>query len=240
MDETVRAEQVVQVGATVIATDGEVGTVEDIGTEASVGAARFFVVRTADGDRLEVPFALVAAGSSAREVRLTVARAELAAGMSGARSGTIDAVGDRLVVPVREEVLVPTTRPIELGEVRIHKRVESVPYETLVDVTRDDIDVQRVAVNQAIDAVPGPRQEGETLVIPVVEEVLVTEKRLMLREEIRVTRRQVTEQVPVSETLRREVVEIEDAEVGVSRARGATSRSGATDPVPDAGDLPLT
>lgn len=238
MDETVR------IGALVIATDGEVGTVERIVTDPEAAVPLFLVVRTTDDEMVEIPYERVAANSTADEVRLTASRDDLRTLLTTSTATTIattvvttpavseevglDEVGDEIVVPVREEVLLPTTRPIELGEVLIHKRVESVPYQTLVDVTRDDIDIQRVTINEAVDAVPGPRQEGETLVIPVVEEVLVTEKRLMLREEIRVTRRQVVEQVRVHETLRREVIEIEDPEGGVTRAGGGELRGVAS------------
>lgn len=230
----------VQVGARVMASDGEIGTVEEVVTDLSTGVTRSIVVRTIDGERLEIPFENVDASdasSSATEVQLLTTRAELIGitvqeasvtevqiDQAAVADVSLDDVGDQLVVPVREEVLVSTTHPIELGEVLIHKRVETVPYETIVDVTRDDIDIQRVTINRAVDAVPGPRQEGQTLVIPVVEEVLVTEKRLMLREEIRVTRRQVAEQVPIRETLRREVIEIEDPDGGVTRAGGSSNR----------------
>jgi len=232
-------DQTIEVGAVVVATDGEVGTVEEVVVDPATNAPRVLVVRATGGERWQIPYDLVASESTAREVRLGAARAELTAyaAQATAAAGTLETVGDHLIVPVREEVLVPTTRPIELGEVRIHKRVETVPYETLVGVTRDDVDVERVALNRSIDAVPGPRQEGNTLVIPVVEEVLVTEKRLVLREEIRVTRRQVSEQVRVAETLRREVVEIEDPEGGTTRAGGSAGRTAASG---GAGDLPLT
>ena len=118
---------------------------------------------------------------------------------------------------------------------RIKYRIKTVPYETLVDVARDDVSVERVAIGRPITAVPAPRHEGNTLVIPVVEEELVTEKRLVLREEIRITRRQVTEQVPVSETLRREVVEIEDPTGGTFRASSSTAATPAITPEPPAG-----
>ena len=229
-------DQTIEVGAAVIATDGEVGTVEEVVVDPATNASRVLVVRATSGDRWQIPYDLIAAESTSWEVRLGAARAELTA-YATQTAGTLETVGDHLVVPVREEVLVPTTRPIELGEVRVHKRVETVPYETLVGITRDDVEVERVALNRAIDAVPGPRQEGNTLVIPVVEEVLVTEKRLVLREEIRVTRRQVSEQVRVAETLRREVVEIEDPEGATVRASGTSGRPAGSG---NAGDLPLT
>jgi uncharacterized protein (TIGR02271 family) len=116
---------------------------------------------------------------------------------------------DRFVIPVHEETIDAAVHPIDKGMIRLRKRVETVPYETTVEAGRDEVTVERVKVDRQVDAVPEPRQEGETLVIPVVEEVIVTETRLMLREEVRITRRRVTESVPVRDTIRREVVEIE-------------------------------
>jgi hypothetical protein len=57
---------------------------------------------------------------------------------------------------------------------------------------RDDYSIERVKIGKFIPEPVSQRQEGDTLVLPVVEEVLVTEKRLMLREEIRITRRRET------------------------------------------------
>jgi len=56
----------------------------------------------------------------------------------------------------------------------------------------DDYDIEHVPVGRIIDAPVAQRQEGETLVLPVVEEVLVYRRKLYLREEIRITRRKKT------------------------------------------------
>jgi len=48
------------------------------------------------------------------------------------------------------------------------------------------------------------RYEGDTMIIPILEEVLVVEKRLLLREEIRITRRQSVVRDPQEYILRRE------------------------------------
>jgi len=60
--------------------------------------------------------------------------------------------------------------------------------------------------------VAGPvpvRHEGDTMIVPVLEEVLVVEKRLVLKEELRVTRRRVETREPQTVTLRREDVVVE-------------------------------
>lgn len=69
--------------------------------------------------------------------------------------------------------------------------------------------IDRVNIDREIDAVPEIRQEGDLLYIPVVEEVVVITKRLMLREEIVVRRTVETEQTEIPVTLRRTEVAVE-------------------------------
>ncbi|MDB5301088.1 MAG: hypothetical protein JWO87_2751, partial [Phycisphaerales bacterium] len=60
-----------------------------------------------------------------------------------------------------------------------------------------------------VEVVPEVRREGDTLIVPLVEEVLVVEKRLVLREEVRVTTRRSQTHQPQRVTLRSEEAEIE-------------------------------
>ncbi len=57
---------------------------------------------------------------------------------------------------------------------------------------REDCEVERVQVNRMLDQPAEMRQDGDTLIIPLMEEVLVVEKRLMLREELHIKRRRET------------------------------------------------
>ncbi len=54
---------------------------------------------------------------------------------------------------------------------------------------QDEYEIEHVPVGRVIDAPMVQRQEGDTIVLPVIEEVLVYQKKLFLREEIRITRR---------------------------------------------------
>jgi uncharacterized protein (TIGR02271 family) len=120
---------------------------------------------------------------------------------------------DEITIRRHEEVLEPTVRPVERGLLRVSRRVETIPSEVLADVAHDEVLVERFEIGQTVDSAPAPRQEGDTWIIPVIEEVLVVEKRLVVREEIHITRRRVTEQVPVSDTVRRQVIEMETESV---------------------------
>jgi uncharacterized protein (TIGR02271 family) len=87
----------------------------------------------------------------------------------------------------------------------VNEREEVVEQPTM----REDVDVERVAIGRVVDTVPAVREEGDTLIIPVLEEMLVVEKRLVLKEEIRVTKRRTTETEQVRVVLSEEQVTIE-------------------------------
>jgi uncharacterized protein (TIGR02271 family) len=114
-----------------------------------------------------------------------------------------------VVVPVVEEELRVGKRVVETGRVRVSKHVSE--REELVDepLVREEYDVERVPVNVYVDEPVGPRQEGDTLVVPVLEEVLVVEKRLLVREELRITRRQTEGRETRSVTLLSEEISVE-------------------------------
>ena len=112
-------------------------------------------------------------------------------------------------VPVIEEELVTGTRAVKTGSVRVRKEVERTHKTVEVPAMRDVVSVNRVTVNREVETIPDIREEGDTLIVPVVEEELVVYKKLVLKEEIHIQRRKVTEQVTQSITLDREHATIE-------------------------------
>lgn len=113
------------------------------------------------------------------------------------------------VIPLYEEELAVSKRVVETGKVRVTKSVHE--QERLIEETlaNDDVDVRRVAVNRIVEQAPVTRQEGDTLIVPIVEEVLVVERKLMLREEIRITTRRTSAVVQHVTTVRTEEASIE-------------------------------
>jgi uncharacterized protein (TIGR02271 family) len=114
----------------------------------------------------------------------------------------------RAVVPVVEEELKIGKRTVESGRVRIIKHVEQ--REQLIDqpLLREEVIVKRVPVNRPVKTVVPVRKIGDMLIIPVMEEVLVVEKRLILKEELHVRRMQSQVRQPQRITLRAERAEI--------------------------------
>ena len=118
--------------------------------------------------------------------------------------------GEEVVIPIVEEMLSVDKRTVVTGGVRLVKRVTE--REEVVDepLLREAVRVERVSINQIVTEAPPARQEGDTLIVPVLEEVLVTEKRLLLKEEIRITRSQATVSDPQTITLRAEHAILEE------------------------------
>lgn len=222
-------------GTPVMGYDGEIGTVAGVHRDPTTTDVRSVMIQTVDGELIEVPSSLVDHEQSTDRLYLRASRDTLL--HAGTTVADTRDVGDTIVVPVHEEHLVPTTHEVEFGQVRFHKRVETVPVETIVDVKHDEVAVERIAVNRPVEGghIPAARHEGDTLIIPVLEEVIFTEKRLMLVEEIHVTQRQVSEEVPIQDSVRREYIEIERPSE-TSRAASTAAPDEAGNP----GELPLT
>ncbi len=115
-----------------------------------------------------------------------------------------------LVVRLHEEGVSVDKKRVITGRVRISTvtRQEEVPVDELL--RQESVEVERKTLNRPVDKMPPVREEGDTLVIPVVEEVLVVERRLILREEVRVRRTQQT-------TRHQEQVKIRKQEVQITR-----------------------
>jgi uncharacterized protein (TIGR02271 family) len=182
-------------------TEGVRGTLEAPFTEA--GGDERARVQLADGRRLLLP-----PGVLERQDHGTLIFRGSFEELAGAAGG-----GGEIVVPVVEEELRVGKRVVETGRVRVTKTVRE--HEEVVDqpLMREEYDVERVAVDEFVDGPVGPRYEGETLVVPVLEEVLVVEKRLVVREELRVTRRRTEEREPLRVKLLSEEVSVERAGV---------------------------
>jgi uncharacterized protein (TIGR02271 family) len=124
-----------------------------------------------------------------------------------ARAGTNNL--ESIVVPVAEEALSVGKRVIETGGVRINKTVHERQETVDIALTEDHVEVERVPINRVVEGPVEVRREGETLIIPLYEEVFVVEKRLMLKEELHIRMRREEVHKPQQVTLRREEVSIE-------------------------------
>jgi len=121
-------------------------------------------------------------------------------------------LNDKHVIRRVEEELQVGKRVVDAGSgVRIHKTVTE--REQLIDLPlmHDELQVQHVEVGKdlAKSDIPVTRYEGDTLIIPILEEVLVVETRLRLKEEVRITKRQREKHIPQTVVLKSEQISVE-------------------------------
>ena len=125
------------------------------------------------------------------------------------------------VIPVLREIAHIGTREVETGRVRVHKTVRERDEAVEVMLRQEDLEVERVAVGREVSEAPAPWQDGDTYVIPVVEEILVVEKRLVLKEELRIRTRRSEKAAQETVRLRSEEIEVETLP-GIGRAGAGT------------------
>jgi uncharacterized protein (TIGR02271 family) len=136
---------------------------------------------------------------------------------------------DTFRVPVHEEELQAEKRASQTGEVRVDKNVREEQRDLDVPVTRDEVQVRRVNVNRDVTGDEQAFDDGGTIRVPVTEEQVEVTKRPRVVEEIEVSKRPVTETQRVSDTVRREEVDVrQEGDTGVRDEELAGSGAGAS------------
>ncbi len=186
------------VGKRIIGNDGLAGTIAE---QQSSSSADHIVVQLDNGSRVMVQRSLLRKQSDDSY--------SVPVSLRNVGSTEQNQTAETTVIPVVEEELNVTKRTVETGKVRIHKTVREHEEEVDEPLLRDEVAVQRVPVNQFVERPVDARYEGDTLIVPVFEEVLVVEKRLRLKEELHITRHQTEHHEPQQVALRREEVNIE-------------------------------
>ncbi len=112
-------------------------------------------------------------------------------------------------IALAEEMLSVRKQRIETARVKVRVRTKSDTVNHQVSLFDQNVEVERVPIGREVTETPQIREEGDVTIIPILEEILVVEKRLFLKEEVHV-RRVVTrtdQSQPV--TLRSQWAEIE-------------------------------
>jgi uncharacterized protein (TIGR02271 family) len=98
------------------------------------------------------------------------------------------------IIPLYEESLSAARRRVERGRYRIDVRVVERDRSVEQTLERQDVEVERIAVGRVVEAAPQIRQEGDVMIIPIVEEEVVLVTRLVLRQEIHI-RKKTTQRI---------------------------------------------
>ena len=106
------------------------------------------------------------------------------------------------ILPLLAEEVAVTKQVVETGRVQVARITHE--REQLIDelLAQETVEIYRTPIGRQVDTMPAVREEGDTVVIPIVEEVLVIERRLFLKEELRIRRVRTTERHQESVTLR--------------------------------------
>lgn len=109
-----------------------------------------------------------------------------------------------VAIPLFEEQASVVKRRVVTGRVQVSTITRE--HEQMIDevLEREHVEIERTPINKRVEAAPAVRQEGDTIVIPIVEEILVLERHLMVKEEVRVRRVLSNENHRERVTLRRQ------------------------------------
>ena len=130
-------------------------------------------------------------------------------------STTEAGAAERLTIPVIEEQVKIGKKIVETGKVHISKVVYEDVDQYTIPFLEEHVSVERIPKNEYVEVMPpAVRYEGDVMIIPVLKEVAVVEKRIMLVEELRVTKFQTQKSETHEVTLRKE-------EVAVTRTESA-------------------
>jgi len=117
----------------------------------------------------------------------------------GDEGQAVKRAADDATLQLAGEELSVSKETVETGRLRVATRTRE--REAVIDenLAREHVEIETVPIGLRIDAIPKTRQEGDTTIIPIVEEKLVVERRLVLKEEVRIKRVRTTE--PHKETV---------------------------------------
>src|SRR5215472_11381330 len=126
----------------------------------------------------------------------------------GASEASTSGPGRAEVLQLFAEEAKVSRRTVETGRVRVAKVTRTRDH--LIDelLARTRFEVERVPIGRLIDAIPAIREDGDLTVVPIVEETVIVERRLMLKEELHIRRVQTSERYQQTVQLRYQTAEV--------------------------------
>jgi uncharacterized protein (TIGR02271 family) len=118
-----------------------------------------------------------------------------------------------------EEELAIGKRSVQAGEAYLRKTVETEHVRQEVPVTHEEVTVERRPLSA--DAATDVTITEDEIRVPLMEEEVVAQKRVVPKEEVVIRKRAVSDTEVVEEDLRRERVDVDDSGV---RTQGSTTR----------------
>jgi uncharacterized protein (TIGR02271 family) len=222
-------------GTDLVDRDGDkIGTIEDIYVDSRSNQPEWALVNTGlfgtkstfvpirdasrEGDELQVPVekaqvkdapSIDSGGELSPQEERELYRHY---GLDDSESGDGDADA---MTRSEEELRVGTTQR-ESGRVRLRKFVETEEVEQTVPVQREEVRVEREPItdDNRDAALSGPDISEEEHEVVLHEEEVVAEKQTVPKERIRLEKDEVTDERQVSDTLRKEQIDVDDRGTG--------------------------
>jgi uncharacterized protein (TIGR02271 family) len=113
------------------------------------------------------------------------------------------------VIALAEEEVRLDKRMVTTGKVRVRTIVDVETELAKATLDGETVEVTRVPINRIVDQAPGIRVEDNVTIIPVLEEILIVEKRLVLKEDVHIRKLATTEDVEIPVELRKQHAVIE-------------------------------
>ena len=168
--------------------------------------AHQITIRLDSGETLVVPDSLVT-GRPDGSCYVALSLDEIRGVSNSSRQGAT------VVIPVIHEEVEIGTRIVETGAgVRVQKRARDEEQVVDVPLSHERVDVERVPIDRDVDAPVAVRHVGDTIVVPVMEEVLVVRKQLRLVEELHIRKTRTERREPRTVVLRKEEATVERLE----------------------------
>ena len=128
-------------------------------------------------------------------------------------------------IPIARETLHVGRRRVDTARVRVTTTTEVEPVVIDETLQSEQVTIRRTPIGQFVDEPPAPRYEGNALIIPVVEEVVIVERRLRVVEEVRIERQIGTRRHRETVPLRRQRVEVTRRPAGTGARRNPSKSS---------------
>jgi uncharacterized protein (TIGR02271 family) len=115
---------------------------------------------------------------------------------------------DEPLILLHAEDFAVARRSVAGDTVRVETTTRTRDHHIDEPLSHNRVQIERVPIGRTVVAVPPVREEGDTTILPVVEEVIVVDRRLILKEEVHIRRVQVAERHTETVTTREQTAEI--------------------------------
>lgn len=172
-----------------------------VGRENEAGPEERVIIQLDQGERLVVSPALLTRREDGG-YDLPLAPNDLPASQPGSGAPT-----ERVIPLAQEELRIGKV----INETKVRVKIAVREREETIDLPlrQEDVSVERVPVNRVVDQPPPVREEDDVIIVPLLEEVVWVQKKLMVREEVRIHRQSSETHHRQRVTLRREEAEVE-------------------------------